>query len=301
MDAQMNAFEKFFQAGQDAYAEKDWLTANEQLENAYILEQSDQLLLLLVDSLAQSEQFQQAWDLIQNHNQLYQITVDRANLYLKIALANQMYLAAWEFALNSPWTDRLVDQIKLKERQDQVELAQTIKNRGRHFFNLSDVELPEQAQRLQMAEMLPRHYFISGAKTLLVDPFLPAISRATLADRLRRLQVSDEIDFLWIDQKIKKIVPNQLLAIEDSFFWKKIKTVLENGAIHDDPVILEGLEKQLYLEMTVSYPHYPKFNLDANAWIQTELGNVQFDQVRPESDLQARYHQQLLNELMNLM
>ncbi|AEJ24003.1 restriction endonuclease subunit R [Weissella koreensis] len=296
-----NEFQKYFIAGQQALNDQDWLRANEQLEKAYILEQTDAVLLMLVTSLEQSEQYQQAWGLIRTNESLFKTSETQAYLYVEIALANQMYLAAWEFAVTTTWAEELVNKVQFQENKDQVELSQTIKNRARHFFNLSDVNLAEQAERLQTAEMLPRNYYLQGAKTLLVDPFLPAITRSTLVDRLRRLKVSEELEFLWLDQQYKKMIPSQLESLEEIPFWKKLTKALQNGIYQDDPVILEGLERQIYLEMTLSYPHFPTFYLDADAWIQTEMLGLHTLIDQKETPEQEKYHRLLLNEQAKLI
>lgn len=301
MTSEDNEFKKYFTVGKQALHEHDWHKANDQLEKAYILDQTDEVLLMLVASLNQSEQYQQAWGLIQSNETLFKVSEKQANLYVKIALANQLYLSAWEFAMSTAWAEALIKQIKFQENKDQIELSQTIKNRARHFFNLSDVDLSEQANRLQVAEMLPRNYYIQGAKSLLIDPFLPTITRSTLIDRLRRLEVSDELEFLWIDQQYKKIVPSQLKPLELVPIWQKLTSTLQNGVYQDDPVILEGLEKQLYLEMTLSYPYFPNFILDTNAWIQAEILDLQTIVEKKETNEQAKYHQLLLNEITKLI
>lgn len=293
-------YQQAIQAGQLAYQNEEWQVAIDTLVPAFAQNPTIQIQKILGVSFAQLENFVDAWSYLQYAPQAYQESLEQAQFYLTVALKNTYFLAAREFALATAWNATLVAQIVTAEQAFRNSEVERLNTQARRFYHLSNYSLGEQNKILQQAEHLPLHEYVASAQFLLIDPFLSAMTRNTILNRLRELVVHKELAFHWLDGRQLQVRPDTLPAVEAMPIYQTLTQGLNQLENRQDPLVSQILQEQLRLEMFLTYPFSPLTTVDSESWFDNELAVLHQSTGRSESSAQSEYHELLRTEVQTL-
>ncbi|MGL4536097.1 MAG: hypothetical protein ACRCVC_06345, partial [Weissella cibaria] len=230
----------------------------------------------------------------------YLATAETAQLYVTVALHNQQFLTAREFIMWLPETQRadLMAQVVTAEMTARQTQQATITTIARHFYHLSDGDAISQRERLIAADKLPLDEYLVGARFVLLDPFLTAISRVSVLDRLRRLRVTQSVDMVWLDGGTLTVVPAQLESIENMVQYQAIVTELQSYERTVGPAMIHGLAEQVRLMLMIAYPVLERVAIEPKSWvaglIAESLGNTMPQEVAEQREWRAKLQAEML-------
>lgn len=296
-------FDELVAKGQLAYENKDYEQALILLDQAYSLDQPSELNWLITKVLVADNQYQTAQVFADEFIESYLENKELAQLYVTIANANHHYLAAREFILWLPhdWQQTLLLSVEHSEIDYRQTMAQTVKTISRHFYHLSDVDSINQHERLIATEKLPLTDYLIGAKFVLIDPFLSQLVKATILDRLRRLQVNDEFKMLWIDQTELMIIPSQLTALDETIVYRQMTTFLAEAEKEFGSVTIQALQEELRLMLMFIYPKLSEVIYEPESWVKGMLAEAYGNKFAEEDPVQKKWRLKLQKEVMLLM
>lgn len=286
--------------GQAAFEEQSYGPALDALDEAYDLKQTPAINQMLTRVLLADGQYKTAQLFADEFIDSYLATNETAQLYVTVALHNQQFLAAREFIMWLPETQRadLMAQVVTAEMTARQTQQATITTIARHFYHLSDGDVISQRERLIAADKLPLDEYLVGARFVLLDPFLTAISRVSVLDRLRRLRVTQSVDMVWLDGGTLTVVPAQLESIENMVRYQAIVTELQSYERTVGPAMVHGLAEQVRLMLMIAYPVLERVAIEPKSWvaglIAESLGNTMPQEAAEQREWRAKLQAEML-------
>ncbi|AWF95952.1 hypothetical protein [Weissella cibaria] len=289
--------------GQAAFEEQSYGPALDALDEAYDLKQTPAINQMLTRVLLADGQYKTAQLFADEFIDSYLATNETAQLYVTVALHNQQFLAAREFILWLPETQRadLMAQVVTAEMTARQTQQATITTIARHFYHLSDGDAISQRERLIAADKLPLDEYLVGARFVLLDPFLTAISRVSVLDRLRRLRVTQSVDMVWLDGGTLTVVPAQLESIENMVRYQAIVTELQSYERTVGPDMLHGLAEQVRLMLMIAYPVLERVAIEPKSWVAGLIAESLGNTMPQEAVEQREWRAKLQAEMLALM
>ncbi|KIU20517.1 hypothetical protein [Weissella cibaria] len=286
--------------GQAAFEEQSYGPALDALDEAYDLKQTPAINQMLTRVLLADGQYKTAQLFADEFIDSYLATNETAQLYVTVALHNQQFLAAREFIMWLPEAQRadLMAQVVTAEMTARQTQQATITTIARHFYHLSDGDAISQRERLIAADKLPLDEYLVGARFVLLDPFLTAISRVSVLDRLRRLRVTQSVDMVWLDGGTLTVVPAQLESIENMVRYQAIVTELQSYERTVGPAMVHGLAEQVRLMLMIAYPVLERVAIEPKSWvaglIAESLGNTMPQEAAEQREWRAKLQAEML-------
>ncbi|MBD1502738.1 hypothetical protein [Weissella cibaria] len=286
--------------GQAAFEEQSYGPALDALDEAYDLKQTPAINQMLTRVLLADGQYKTAQLFADEFIDSYLATNETAQLYVTVALHNQQFLAAREFIMWLPGTQRadLMAQVVTAEMTARQTQQATITTIARHFYHLSDGDAISQRERLIAADKLPLDEYLVGARFVLLDPFLTAISRVSVLDRLRRLRVTQSVDMVWLDGGTLTVIPAQLESIENMVQYQAIVTELQSYERSVGPAMIHGLAEQVRLMLMIAYPVLERVAIEPKSWvaglIAESLGNAMPEEAVEQREWRAKLQAEML-------
>ncbi|MDY2520577.1 hypothetical protein [Weissella cibaria] len=286
--------------GQAAFEEQSYGPALDALDEAYDLKQTPAINQMLTRVLLADGQYKTAQLFADEFIDSYLATNETAQLYVTVALHNQQFLAAREFIMWLPETQRadLMAQVVTAEMTARQTQQATITTIARHFYHLSDGDAISQRERLIAADKLPLDEYLVGARFVLLDPFSTAISRVSVLDRLRRLRVTQSVDMVWLDGGTLTVIPAQLESIENMVQYQAIVTELQSYERSVGPAMIHGLAEQVRLMLMIAYPVLERVAIEPKSWvaglIAESLGNAMPEEAVEQREWRAKLQAEML-------
>ncbi|KIU21520.1 hypothetical protein ff3pr_01822 [Weissella cibaria] len=286
--------------GQAAFEEQSYGPALDALDEAYDLKQTPAINQMLTRVLLADGQYKTAQLFADEFIDSYLATNETAQLYVTVALHNQQFLAAREFIMWLPETQRadLMAQVVTAEMTARQTQQATITTIARYFYHLSDGDAISQRERLIAADKLPLDEYLVGARFVLLDPFLTAISRVSVLDRLRRLRVTQSVDMVWLDGGTLTVIPAQLESIENMVQYQAIVTELQSYERSVGPAMIHGLAEQVRLMLMIAYPVLERVAIEPKSWvaglIAESLGNAMPEEAVEQREWRAKLQAEML-------
>ena len=286
--------------GQAAFEEQSYGPALDALDEAYDFKQTPAINQMLTRVLLADGQYKTAQLFADEFIDSYLATNETAQLYVTVALHNQQFLAAREFIMWLPETQRadLMAQVVTAEMTARQTQQATITTIARHFYHLSDGDVISQRERLIAADKLPLDEYLVGARFVLLDPFLTAISRVSVLDRLRRLRVTQSVDMVWLDGGTLTVIPAQLESIENMVQYQAIVTELQSYERSVGPAMIHGLAEQVRLMLMIAYPVLERVAIEPKSWvaglIAESLGNAMPEEAVEQREWRAKLQAEML-------
>jgi tetratricopeptide (TPR) repeat protein len=303
MTERENRFDALLEQGRQAFNDGNFGQALDAFDEAYDMQQTAELNQLIAKALLADGQTQTAMLFVDEFVDAYLETPESAELYTKVALANRQFLAVREFIswLPEEWQVSLMRKVIDAEQDVKQNMAQTQRTIARQFYHLSDGDPLTQRDRLTAAEKLSLDDYVAGARFLLVDPFLSPILRVTVLDRMRRLQVADQVKFLWLDEKEYDVIPAKLLPLSEMPIFRRIQAGLQAVEREVGPGTVEALQENNRLMLTLAYPFITEVVTDSAEWVAGTLAENFGTATSSENAQQRVWREKLQAEVMNLM
>lgn len=289
--------------GQAAFDEHSYGPALDALDEAYDLNQTPAINQLLTRVLFADGQYKTAQLFADEFIDSYLATAETAQLYVTVALHNQQFLAAREFIMWLPETQRadLMAKVVTAEMTTRQTQQATITTIARHFYHLSDGDAISQRERLIAADKLPLDEYLVGTRFVLLDPFLTPISRVSVLDRLRRLRVAQSVDMVWLDGDTLTVVPAQLESIENMARYQDILTELQSYEQTVGPAMIHSLVEQVRLMLMIAYPVLEKVAIEPKSWVAGLIAESLGNTMPQEAVKQREWRAKLQAEMLALM
>lgn len=289
--------------GQAAFEEQSYGPALDALDEAYDLKQTPAINQMLTRVLLADGQYKTAQLFADEFIDSYLATNETAQLYVTVALHNQQFLVAREFIMWLPEAQRadLMAQVVTAEMTARQTQQATITTIARHFYHLSDGDAISQRERLIAADKLPLDEYLVGARFVLLDPFLTAISRVSVLDRLRRLRVMQSVDMVWLDGRTLTVVPAQLESIENMVRYQAIVTELQSYERTVGPAMVHGLAEQVRLMLMIAYPVLERVAIEPKSWVASLIAESLGNAMPEEAVEQREWRAKLQAEMLALM
>lgn len=254
---------------QAAQAEQsgNWQQAVTFYQQAYA--QSASLLINqhLVRALLQLHDYEQAARLIDEYHDDYLQHADLTTLYLTTLTHQHKYTLCWcvYYQLPHPLPTQY-QLIKTSEATYQTNHAAAVQQLQKQLMHITALpSLLSQLQLLQQADYLPRAAFITMAQFVLRDPFLSALLRGYLLDKLQQLRCQATVVYLFFGEE-KQVIPYQLPPMNASVKQQQIQQLLTEKLSIDQPQLLNTFTAQLQLDAATLYPCADQLITDPQLW-----------------------------------
>lgn len=282
--------------------QENWHDAAETLATVYETLATFDINYRLVTALSMDEQYQLAASYADDFLMDYLASEPDFRMIVALAVQNQNFVYAQQLAML--WQDDTIQadvlaEIRVAEDHARVDMANTFQTIARQFYHLSDYSITEQRDRYESARHLPVAEFIVGACYLLVDPYATPIIRATLLEDLQKLQVSEPVQYRWLDDNLYTIQLAELPLLTDSEIFEVIADYLDEKVGQDDPIALEMLAQQVRFELTLLYPRVDEVVTDPEGWVEASIDQYYERHNFSEMAEQKKWHETVRELTMN--
>lgn len=265
-------------AGNEALAEKHWRSAIEIFDELYAEEQSLALNHKLVQALFANKQYQLAQQYISEFLDDYLDDPEYLEVLLAVFVQNHNFIEARQLLMSV--TDLAVRQTGLNlvasgETEARENSTETFKVVLRQFTHLGDFAFGEQFNRYRAALKLPLTEYLKGAKFLLQDEYVLPMVRASILESLARLQLDEEISFLWFDDQEHSFNPSKTTPALSSEIAKTVWAVLNESVGQDDPMAFQFLTEDLKLKLATAFPRLEDVIIDPIGWTKYQIARYQ--------------------------
>lgn len=302
-EEQTQRYELLLAKGTEAYENHAFGPALDAFDEAYDLQQTPELNQLITRVLLADGQFKTAQLFADEFIDSYLESAELAELYVTVALKNQQFIAAREFVtwVATDVATALVSDIETAEETFRTEQKATLNTIARQFYHLSDGDAINQKERLIAADKLPLREYLVGARFALVDPFLPAIARVTVLDKLRRLKVTESVEMTWLDEKTMTLVPNELQSLDEMVLFHTIVSTLSGYEHEIGPATVHALVEQARLMLMIAYPAIDRVVENPRAWAAGLMAETLGENAPMEPVEQQSWRAKLGQEMMSLL
>lgn len=267
--SQQLSFDELVKQGHLEFDHNNFHQAADYFEMAYSQKQELDLNRILVGTLYEDQQYSLANVYLEDFIDDYLNSKELFKLALNILLKNQNFIYAHEMVnfADPRWYDEAFEQVERDEALSRSQMAATQKTLAQSFYHLSDGGFAKQRSRFESSFKLPLHEWWSGAKFLLLDPYISPLIRSSLIETAQKLRIDEKVDFYWIDKKIYQVTPSDLkeLLLMDSYVSLKKRLDQQLGA--DDPVASEMLTANLRMQTSLLYPKISTGIFETENWI----------------------------------
>ncbi|GEK90927.1 hypothetical protein [Alkalibacterium kapii] len=237
------------------------VTAIDYMKKAYRIKKEDSLNILLVSSLLQVGDNEEALLLADSKPDFYEADEKRLLIYVEVLIENNQILKAEKY-INEQLTNtlakyseswiRLADQLnelkELQEKNRQKEEEKLLRN----LFSLPSLNTLEQFSRMKDIYKLTNPHLIQLAEQLLVNPYIHPFNRATLFSLLTERGMDRQIKYLWFGES-KDINPINTLSIEESPTAARLFEELD-AVLSKNPSLYQLAENELKTLLLMLYP-----------------------------------------------
>lgn len=256
-------YERFIELAQEAIQEEQPALALDYFKQAYCIQQDFSLNYLLVCSYLDLSQEKQALIVATEMKESYLSTFEYIDFYVQLLLKNHLFIQA----------HLIVNERILMERTGEMRLLVFMKNTIRQLeqaykraieeqsqlvedelARLGEFSYGEQVRIINKETFLTQVDFISISKENVIDQRVHPFVRSLLLEELVGLHVNEEIDFLWRNGEICKVIPTKVGTSDESGSYQRLLLFLEKELIYENPILLADLLEEIRLHATLLYP-----------------------------------------------
>ncbi|MGX7052072.1 type I restriction endonuclease subunit R [Leuconostoc palmae] len=285
---------KLIDRAEEEITQKNWHDASETLMTIYESVGNFDVNYRLVNALAMDEQYQLAASYADDFLTDYLEKESDFRLIVTLAIKNQNFVYAQQLVSlcnNAAMKQTLIENIRHAEQIAKDTMSITFQTISRQFYHLSDYDIVEQRDRYESARHLPIEEFVTGAKYLLVDPYVTPIIRATLLEDLQKLNVTETITYRWLDNELYNIKLDTIPLLTESKIFEVVAELLDEKLGHDDPVAIDILAQQVRFEMTLIYPKVDEIITEPEEWVNASIDKYYDKDSDYEPSKQKKWHQ----------
>ncbi|GAB6092211.1 hypothetical protein [Furfurilactobacillus curtus] len=283
-----------------AFHGEDYAQAASLLEDLYLEVQTSNLNHLLVEALYMHKEYSRARTYADDFLNSYLTNATDIRFLLTLLLRVHEFVLAHEIVagINDTTLKRTgTDMIAGAEAEARQTTAATIKTISKQFYHMSDLSPVQQQARFQAALKLPLQEFETGAKFLLLDPYLHPLFVASILEVLQRVKEPTPVKFRWIDEQQYEVIPVQLTPLQEEPVYQQTQATLRQQLSEQDPVAETLLSQELRLQLTLTYPFVGRVVSDQDAWVRALIATYRGDHLVANSAVQR--WQKRLDTLVN--
>lgn len=210
-----------------------------------------------------NQQYPEALQLVANQsaNFLHQPAIFAD--YLQALIATNNFIVAWKAlgTVDQRVAAPLAEQLQQAEARYQADFPESVRADERHFYHLGDRKMTDQIKAITQAYHLPRENYVRAASYNLVDPYLSQLTRVSILKDLVALQVTRELDFIWLDEQKYRVVPSKINA---EHLRNELMRLIEQSS---DPVQAALLTQQGGLMYDLAFPFPKRIFTSAAGWL----------------------------------
>lgn len=185
---------------------------------------------------------------------------DQATLIIKKELAKMKNLdsiAVWQALSEMNANEKAEDKLrKAKRHQEILENA----------FSMGNQPFEKQAQTIKEIETLPLDLFIKAAKTLLANPFVNGIAKASVIEHLILHQIDEPFTIDWFTEQ-RTVVPINLTMLTRNKTVQNVEDLLKEEIENDDPVLYQAIHQEANLHFMLLHPFVDEVIASPSYWI----------------------------------
>lgn len=269
----MSSVNEWKQGGQKAFDDGDYELAVQFWSKLYDSDRTFENNQLFAKALSKSGQPQAALTVAKEYVGEYLGQKKDYQFYFEICLAASYFIMARRMAMESiEDADRIrrLEEVDAVEAVAKEEHGEKLKKIARRFHHISGYEALEQQQIYQDALSLPVEDYVSGARSVLADPYtLPLIQASILTD-VQCLVLHQKFTYRFLDgEEYTTVLCEQPRPLRDPNFAAARDYLIETVG-QEDPLAFEMLMDQLKLEMHVLFPQIHRID-DPVAWVQADM------------------------------
>lgn len=242
-------------AAEQAMREDDNSRAVELFEEAYQLEQNQDINARFVACLEAAEQFEYAYRIATERAWQSYVDVAEQEMFMRIALRVNRPIAARKMLSQFKGDEaRWRTTIEASENDSRYNEQTRIKQMTREFYHLGQATLTEQQRMLVDMDQLPLTEYVFSAKGVLTDPFSNPLIRAAIFESLQHLKYSEDIHMLSVLGDERVVNAAETDALIEMSTYKEIMERLFDLENEMDPVMWQGVHQQTQLMLQMMYP-----------------------------------------------
>ncbi len=159
-----------------------------------------------------------------------------------------MGLSTNVFLMENSGEMRALVGLKKKVRQSELLYQQfevkKIEELKKELSGLNHYDYYQQLSIIRKSVQLPQDEFFEVAKNLLIDANIHNLVRSWVLEEMSRLHYKKEVEFLWRDNELYKVVPASLARPLETSSYQRIVLYLEKELMHNNHILyldlLEG-------------------------------------------------------------
>nr|WP_278842433.1 hypothetical protein [Melissococcus plutonius] len=304
-------YERYIELGQAAMDAKNTEAALDYFLKAYAIHQDFSLNFLIVSMYLGSEQPKTALTIASELKKDYLSSVDSLEFYIQLLIQNHQFIEA-HILINDQLLLKKTKNIKpfiaLKKQVCQTELlyqqfeTSKITELEQNLKILQTYSYFEQLTIIKQAVQLPKERFIKIGKEILLNSDVHYLVCSWLLNEFEKLNLTEKICFLWIDQKTYQVIPANIGDPMDSEICQRVLLYLEKELINDHPILLLELKEEIQLHFVLLYPLIDQIITDPKLWTISYISFydhslVNFDDNNQEDMSNIKRFQEIQNNI----
>lgn len=284
--------EELLIAAEQAMDESDYSHAVELLEDAYQMEQTQEINRRLVTSLEAAEQFEHAYRIATERAWVSYVDVQEQETFMRLALKVNRPIAARKMLSQfigdvESWQQKIVSS----ENESRLNEQTRIKEMTREFYHLGQTTLTDQHRLLSEMDQLPLKEYVFSAKGVLTDPFSNPLIRATVFESLQHLKYSEDIEMLSVLGDVHVVNAAHSSPLKEMASYKEMLHHLVELENDMDPIMWQGLSQQSELMLQIMYPFVDFGITNVADWLNdVQVMMFGFGEMRSEPEQQRWQH-----------
>lgn len=205
---------------------------------------------------------------------------------VKTLLADKQFIPARKVTvvLDHQYAKELITQIETAEFNFKKYHREEVMKLQRRLFYIGSHSADVQAKIVSEANRLPLAEYLEGVKAVLIDRAGWQVIKTQFLFELIGLKIDDQIDLLWLDDKIHQVIPADI-DIADSVqpIIETINVVDEKFA-NDDPIFAQQLSAQIYQLGNYLFPYAEDVIINSDDWIKIIQSYLAGDEFAPNTE-----------------
>ncbi|WP_268913836.1 hypothetical protein [Lentilactobacillus sp. SPB1-3] len=206
---------------------------------------------------------------------------------INMYLSDTQFISARKVSLqlSGPHSEKLFDSIVLAENNYRKNHRHELVKLQRKLFYIGNHSADVQAKIVRDATHLPLTEYLEGVAAVLVDKAGWQVIKTQFLFELINLQIDDEVNFLWLDDQIHKLIPSQINLNKTMRPLVESEKIITTEYGNDDPITAQLLSAQVFQFGNYLFPYTDEVIADATAWVKIISRYVLEQQLVPSSDV----------------
>lgn len=262
------------------------------MRKAYAIKDENSLNVLLVSSLFQNGQLEEALGLAEEKQDFYTKNEKRHLVFAELLIQNRQLLKAQKHIdskLRDPkhlyydkWI-RLQDSLDMMKEKIESEQLQQENERTRKLFALASVMPEEQLNIVREAESMRTENLIKAAPSVFQNPYVHPVARSSFLSLLTDRKVKEEFPYSWFDQT-RRVRPSDVRPLEMDPLVKALFKEAEI-AFEQNPSLLTFIQSELNMYLILLFPFVSEViqSEDTGFWIDLIAEDIEPDHLTGET------------------